>query len=127
MGTAARPPADQVALVVEDQAEVRHMVARILADAGFSVTEAESGDDAVAQISLLRGRVQLLVSDVAMPGISGDALAATVCERWPGMPVLLISGAPGRGGKYNYPFLQKPFTPDALLDAVSRLVPPSNG
>ena len=122
MGTAARPLADRVALVVEDQAEVRHMVARILADAGFSVVEAEGGDDAVAQIYLRRGKVQLVVSDVAMPGISGDALAATVSVQWPGMPVLLISGAPARGGKYDYPFLQKPFTPEALLDAVSHLV-----
>jgi DNA-binding NtrC family response regulator len=122
MGTAARPLSDRVALVVEDQAEVRHMVARILADAGFSVAEAESAPDAIAQISLRRGRVQLVVTDVAMPGISGDALAATVSEHWPGTPVLLISGAPRRGGKYDYPFLQKPFTPDALLAAVSRLV-----
>jgi DNA-binding NtrC family response regulator len=84
------------------------------------------GDEAVAQIYLLRGQVHLVVSDVAMPGLSGDALAVTISERWPGLPVLLISAAPPPPTAETSPFLQKPSTPEALVEAVERLLPIPN-
>ena len=123
MGTVAQPLTDRVVLVVENEDRVRHSLARILTDAGFPVMEARSGDEAVAQIYLLRGKIHLVVSDVAMPGLSGEALAVTISERWPSLPVLLISGAPPPAGIGESPFLRKPFTPEAFLDAVERLLP----
>jgi len=121
MGTPARPLTDRLVLLVEDEDHVRHVVARMLTDAGFQVVEASNGDDAVAQIYLLRGKVHLVVSDVAMPGMNGHALATTVAERWPHLPVLLISGV--MTGDESPNFLRKPFTPDALIEAVEQLLP----
>ena len=122
MGAAARPLTERTILLVEDEDAVRRVVARMLTEAGFPVVEARSGDEAVAKISLLRGQVRLVVSDVAMPGMSGHALAAMVIERWPTLPVLLISGAPPSGDEPPT-FLRKPFTPEALVAAVQRLLP----
>lgn len=122
MGTAARPLTERVILLVEDEDAVRHIVGRMLTDAGFSLVEARNGEEALAQVSRLRGKVHLVVTDVAMPGMSGNALAATILERWPNLPVLLISGA--LLGDEPDRFLRKPFTPEALIEAVERLVPP---
>ena len=119
---ADKPPA-RLALVVDDDEPVRRMVARILTDGGFHVLEAESGSAAVAMMSDLITPVELVVSDVAMPGVRGEDLAAAVTKRWPGVRVLLISGYGAPGG-YDYPFLPKPFVPETLLDAIAALVPP---
>ena len=125
MGTAARPLTERVVLVVDDEDAVRHIVGRMLTDSGYAVEEARNGDEAVAQLYLLGEKVQLVVSDIAMPGISGEVLAVTVSERWPGLPVLLISGAL-KGDQPNR-FLRKPFTDEELIAAVERLLPTPKG
>jgi len=121
MATPARPLTERAILVVDDEDAVRHIVGRMLTDAGFPVVEARDGDEAVALIYSLRGKVHLVVSDVAMPGMSGNALAATVAERWPHLPLLLISGALAGEGPDR--FLRKPFTDEELIAAVERLLP----
>ena len=121
MGPAARPLTERVVLVVDDEHAVCRLVARMLAEAGFHVLEAHSGTDALALLSTLDGRVQLVLSDIAMPGMTGTQLAALISGQYPQTPVILMSGQgepPAEG-----PFLPKPFTADALLEAVGGLVP----
>ena len=78
----------------------------------------------MALLSTLDGTVQLVVSDISMPGMTGTELAERMGREWPTTPILLISGqgAPAMG--YTGAFLPKPFSPDRLLDAVVALVPP---
>jgi DNA-binding NtrC family response regulator len=109
-------------LVVDDDPVVCRLTARVLADAGFCVLEAHGGEEAAAMLSTASGTVQLLVSDIAMPGMTGVQLRTRVEERWPKLPVLLISGQGGPGDESS-PFLAKPFTPDALVAAVGELLP----
>jgi two-component system, response regulator PdtaR len=123
MGAAARPLSERVVLVVDDEDLVCHLTACILADAGFRVLEAHCGEEAVALLSTLDGTVDLVVSDISMPGMSGEALAVAIAERWPRTPVLLMSGQGGPAAEYPGLFLPKPFTADSLLDAVGGLVP----
>ena len=123
MGPAARPLAERVVLVVDDEDLVCHLAARILADAGFHALEAHSGAEAIALLSTLHGRVQLVVSDIVMPGMTGAELAEHVARRYPGTPVLLMSGFGKLTPDYSGQFLPKPFTVDALLGAVGGLVP----
>jgi len=111
-----------VALVVEDEEAVRHLTARILEDAGFRTLEAESAEDALAVLGELSGTIGLVVSDVTMPGIGGLGLAAIMAEGWPTTPLLLISGHGGPIAGYSGPFLAKPFTVEALLDALAAIV-----
>jgi two-component system, cell cycle sensor histidine kinase and response regulator CckA len=123
MGTGVQPLAERVVLVVDDEDMVRRFVAHVLVKAGFRVLEAHNGGEALALLPTLEGAVQLVVSDVSMPGTDGETLALLIAERWPGTPVLLISGKGGPNAGYFGPFLPKPFMPRTLLDAVAALVP----
>ncbi|HEX2220554.1 MAG TPA: MHYT domain-containing protein [Gemmatimonadales bacterium] len=124
------PPAvaGETALVVEDDPMVRIMAARALVDHGYAVLEAER---ATAALELLAGRatrVDVVITDVAMPGLGGRELAARVAELRPGTAVLFMSGYSDedvvRRGllEENQPFLQKPFTPELLARQLHDLL-----
>jgi two-component system, response regulator PdtaR len=123
MGTAARPRSQRVVLVVDDEDLVRHVAARILADAGFRVLQAADGNEALALLAPLDGAVDLVLADIKMPNMTGTELANLVTRRWPGVPVLLMSGYSLPTAEPPGAFLPKPFTAGLLLDAVGGLVP----
>jgi len=126
MKAGARLTTERVALAVDDEELVCHLTARILSDAGFRVIEAHSGDEAIALLGTLApDGIDLVVSDIAMPGMTGVQLAAKIATQWPAVPVLLVSGHGGPDSGYQGSFLPKPFTPEALLSAVSALLPKS--
>jgi CheY-like chemotaxis protein len=83
MGAAARPLSERVVLVVDDEEAVCHLTARMLAHAGFRVLEAHGGTEAVALLSTLNGTVQLVVSDISMPRMTGMELAALMAGQYP--------------------------------------------
>ena len=126
MDSAAQSLAERVVLVVDDELMACRMTARVLVDAGFRVVEVHSALEAVALLSTLDGKVHLVVSDIAMPGMTGLELVAQMADRWPAVPVLLISGQGGPPADYLGAFLPKPYTWDVLLDAIAGLVPPQN-
>lgn len=109
-------------LVVEDDDVLRGIMTRVLTDAGYFVTEARGGLDALAHLKT--HHPALMITDNRMPGMTGDALIAEVHARLPELPILRVSGAdtilgPGRA----VPTLHKPFTVEGLLAAVERLLP----
>src|SRR5690242_17778327 len=117
MGTPEHQLSERVALVVDDNDLVCHMTARALRGAGIRTLEAHNGAQALALLSELGPNViGLVVSDVAMPGITGEKLAAIIAERWPTVPVLLMSGQNATATDCS--FLAKPFRPDTLLALV---------
>lgn len=122
MGTAGML-SERVVLVVDDEEIVRRMTARILHDAGFRVLEAHEGAEAVTLLATLGSNVLLVVSDIAMPGMTGEELAEKIGEQWPAIPVLLISGESVPSADYRGGFLPKPFLPDALVAAARALLP----
>jgi two-component system cell cycle sensor histidine kinase/response regulator CckA len=124
---APTPPSDAIVLVVDDEDLVRHLMARALADAGYTVMEARSGIEAVALLVAKVGAIQLVVSDIAMPSMTGLQLAAAVSQRWPTVPLLLVSGQSRPPDDYRGSFLPKPFAPDSLVAAVVSLLPDPNG
>jgi signal transduction histidine kinase len=111
-------------LLVEDEAEVRHLVRAILGKSGYVVLEANHSAEAVRICGGYNGKIHLMVTDVVMPGMSGRELAERVNFSRPTMKVLFVSGytddAIIRHGvlETGVAFLQKPFTPDALLRKV---------
>ncbi len=115
-------------MLVEDRADIRALTTRILIAAGFEVTAASSGEEALTLWPSVAARARLLLTDIVMPGISGRQLAARIRDLAPELPVLLMSGysepdAAGEasvGGRVE--FLAKPFTPSVLLAKVASLL-----
>jgi CheY-like chemotaxis protein len=109
-------------LLVEDEPTVRALAGRILRRAGNEVTSAASPAEALELVG--EEPPDLLVTDVLLPGMDGIELHRRLCERWPGLRVLLMSGFPGGNARIEEAiargdhFLQKPFGPADLLEKV---------
>lgn len=118
-----RPKGRGIALLVDDEMLVRMSTADMLADLGFDVQEAGSGEEALALIG--QGvRPDLLVTDHLMTGINGVELARAAREVVPGLPVLIASGyAEVDGITPEIPRLVKPFRNAELEAAVTALLP----
>jgi CheY-like chemotaxis protein len=112
----------ETVLVAEDEAPVRAVTVRALRDAGYRVLEASCGHDAL-EIAASEKSIDLLISDVVMPGFDGRALAERLLHDRPGLPVLFVSGYPPPGDERRAidpiaELLQKPFTATTLLQKV---------
>src|SRR5260370_14285223 len=79
-------------LVVDDEPEVRKLVAAIIGSLGYNVLTADSGEHALSLQEHLTSKIDLLVADVVAPGMSGPVLAERLTARQPDLKVLYISG-----------------------------------
>lgn len=121
---AARSRATRV-LVVEDETALRRSIAHALRESGHEVIAAASAREALARLDGTRARLDLLVTDVVMPGASGAELAREVRLRVPDCPVVYVSGYSAdrldeRALDERAELLAKPFTIEALVEAVER-------
>ena len=111
-------------LLVEDDAMVRRLVRETLRSRGYEVVDAESAEAALRIVENEPRSVDLLLTDLVMPGLGGRELAQLILARWPGLPVLYMSGYSEdmafRQGKLHpeAAFLPKPFSIDELLSKV---------
>jgi PAS domain S-box-containing protein len=111
-------------LIVEDEEVVRRLTAKVLENYGYTVLQASMGDEAVALCQARGGAVDLLVTDLVMPGMGGRELAGRLASICPGMKILYMSGytenAVLHGGvlEAGVHFLQKPFSPEELARKV---------
>jgi two-component system cell cycle sensor histidine kinase/response regulator CckA len=114
----------ETVLLVEDEESVRQLVRETLESKGYKVLEADNGEAALRIVSNYSDKVDMLITDVVMPGMSGRELSARLCASRPQTKVLYLSGytedAIGHEGVVDpdTAFLQKPFT----LQMLSRKV-----
>ena len=118
----------QRVLVVDDEQGLRDLVCRTLQAEGFSTLEASDGAEALALMENATPPVDIVVTDVVMPGVDGRELGRRLALRWPDLPILYISaydvndifrrGSP----KDSAPFLQKPFPLEGLVTVVRGLL-----
>jgi PAS domain S-box-containing protein len=120
----SEPGGAETVLLVEDEPSLRDLLSEVLGDNGYSVLVARSGAEAVEIAAKHAGAIQIMVTDVIMPGMTGPKIAELVAPTRPEMKVLFMSGysdesvtrhglvGPGRA------FLSKPFGPDVLLRRV---------
>lgn len=107
---------------------VRGLIERLLAEQGYDVRSARHGQDALKLASRISGEFALVVTDVRMPVMDGWELGRRLRERWPGLPVLYISGYDVElTHGVNHPgspeaFLRKPFDADELVRQVASLL-----
>ena len=117
-------------LLTEDDPDVRQMLAMLLGSAGHSVIEACNPEDALEQARQYDGHIDLLLTDVVMPGGTGRDLAERIQDVRPNLRVLFISGYPEYGGMSAFesllepgvPFLAKPFTRDVLIQKINDML-----
>lgn len=131
---APRPPAqppghgDETILIVEDEASILRLTARLLRGRGYRVLEASGPDDALRLAAEHDGAIDLLLSDVIMPKMNGRDLAAAVMSRRPSIRYLFMSGYPSnviamRGVvEEGVHFLQKPFSHEQLANKVREVL-----
>ncbi len=116
------PEGAETILLVEDQADVRHLVRRVLQSAGYTVLDTSTPRDALELAGRHTGPIHLVLTDVVMPQMSGRALADLLKRRCPDIRVLYMSGnAEGRLAP-GTTYLQKPFTPDKLVRTVREVL-----
>ena len=126
----ARPPGGFTVLVVDDEEAVRRLASRMLTWMGHQALEARHGREALATLEEHNGPVHLVLTDIKMPGMNGRELGRRIEERWPGTPILYMSGFASevfRNGllEPGAPFLAKPFTQDELSARVRSLLEPA--
>lgn len=125
---AAPPRSSATILLVEDEEIVRGMLASVLKSAGYELILAESARQATERFFERRGEIDVLVTDVVMPGMSGRELAGLVRSIRPATKVLLISGyakeSTDSGGECqdDFDFIQKPFSPTELLSRLKLML-----
>jgi CheY-like chemotaxis protein len=126
-GPSAKEPR-QTVLVVDDEEGLRTLVCRTLRAEGYGTLEAAHGAEALEVIEKAIEPVDLVVTDVVMPGMDGRELGRRLGQRWPALPILYISaydvndifrrGSP----RTSAPFLQKPFPAEGLITSVQQLL-----
>jgi signal transduction histidine kinase/ActR/RegA family two-component response regulator len=123
------PGGSETILLVEDAELVRNLARQVLEGAGYRVLEAGSAEAAIDLCERINGdKIDLLLTDVIMPGMSGNEMSRILLAKQPGMPVLYMSGytddAIVQHGvlEAGINFLQKPFTPGALALKVREVL-----
>jgi PAS domain S-box-containing protein len=118
----------ETVLLVEDESRLRELLIHVLHDRGYKVLAAADGAEALRIAGQQKSPVDLLMTDVVMPGIRGQVLAEELLRKHPGMAVLYMSGYTDnalthRGNAlHGAAFLQKPFTPDQVLRVVRQVL-----
>ena len=121
----------ETVLLAEDEDALRALLGRVLTGSGYHVISGRNGAEALAAVRARGGRVDLLLTDVVMPHMSGTELASALGGEQPGLKVLFMTGhtddpsLAGRLGDGYAELLQKPFTNEALLRVVRRLLGPA--
>ena len=114
-------------LVVDDAADIRVLLVRLLTRFGFAVREAREGAEAIQILESCGDDLPALVlTDLCLPTLTGAALARYVAKRFPGLPVMLMSGyyadlvSMDEVSAHGWLLLQKPFTTGQLERALAR-------
>jgi len=121
----------ETVVLAEDEDALRVLLGRVLAGSGYHVIAGRNGAEALEAVRARGGRVDLLLTDLVMPRMTGAELANALCGDQPGLKVLFMTGHTddaailGRYGDGTVEVIQKPFTNEALLGLVRRLLGPA--
>ena len=121
------PQPARTILLAEDKEGIRNLVCRLLADNGWNVIAAKNGKEALEAAHQHEGPIDLLLSNIDMPEMSGIELAAEIKHLRPETKILFISALPSGTLVLdgNWEFLPKPFMPAMLKDRIHTLLNPA--
>jgi two-component system, cell cycle sensor histidine kinase and response regulator CckA len=114
-------------LVVDDEELTRQTITRMLEAGGFTVVTATNGAEALEYLSKRSADVDIVLSDVTMPEMNGIDLSYHIRDRYPRMPVAIVSGdvsdlEKSIIGRADVPFIKKPFHAESLYSAVREAI-----
>ncbi|HET7827098.1 MAG TPA: response regulator [Anaeromyxobacter sp.] len=121
----------ETVVLAEDEEPLRVLLGRVLSGSGYHVISGRNGAEALDAVRAKGTRVDLLLTDLVMPRMTGAELASVLGDEQPGMKVLFMTGhtddpaVVGRLGEGGVEVIQKPFTNEALLGMVRRLLGPA--
>jgi signal transduction histidine kinase len=121
-GLGEAPEGAETILLVEDQADVRLVVRRVLQSAGYTVLETSTPGDALELVGRHTGPIHLVLTDIVMPQMNGRVLVDLLKPRCPAMRVVYMSGYADTLLDPGTAYLQKPFTPDKLVRTVREVL-----
>lgn len=127
MAGAEQAGGGKTVLVVDDSDSTRQTITRMLEAGGFSVVTAASGPEALERLAREPHNIDLVLSDVTMPGMNGIDLSYQIREQYPSVPVAIVSGDVSdleRSiiGRFEVPFIKKPFHAESLYSAVREAI-----
>jgi two-component system, cell cycle sensor histidine kinase and response regulator CckA len=114
-------------LLVEDDAAVRELIAKVLSDRGYRLLDAANGKEALRIAQEFSGEIHLILTDIVMPEMSGMELVSRIAQARPAARALFVSGYIGEaidqaGLNPTIAILTKPFTPVSLLRKVREVI-----
>lgn len=122
-------------LIVDDEPAVLRLLATVVQSAGYEALKADTGGEALAFCESTDCCIDLVISDVVMPRTDGRALAECMNRKYPGVPIIFVSGYPqsrqlidgltARGFLQDYTFVEKPFSAEALLKVIRKVLRPA--
>jgi CheY-like chemotaxis protein len=117
---------NETILIVEDEPAVRTLATEVLRRHGYAVLEASDGLEALRVVERHQDSIDLIITDVVMPQMTGRELANRIRDTRPTLKILFMSGYPdhavNREIDSNEAFLQKPFAPDGLVRKVREIL-----
>jgi two-component system, cell cycle sensor histidine kinase and response regulator CckA len=114
-------PDQTVVLLAEDEVMVQNIVRLTLQDAGYFVLTAHDGEEALQVSRAYAGPIQILLTDILMPRMTGLELCRHIQVERPQTKILVMSGTHHPGTQF--PYLGKPFSPERLREAVRLVLP----
>lgn len=132
MPGASQVGAGKRVLVVDDEDTTRQTIARLLEAGGYTVITAKSGDEAMERLAADSDTIDIVLSDVTMPGMTGIDLSYQIRAQYPSMPVAIVSGDVSELersiiGRADVPFIKKPFHAESLYSAVREAMTRQSG
>jgi CheY-like chemotaxis protein len=113
----------RISLIVDDEPAIRSYIRAILEPECFEAVEAGSGKHGLEILEALGEGVGLIVSDINMPEGDGLSFVRTASQVFPQVPIVLVSGYVTSSEVLPFEFVEKPFSPTALLHAVRKVMP----
>lgn len=118
----------ETVLAVDDDPSMLDLLEEVLKPLGYKVLSAASGEEALEKAASCQDKIDLLLTDVVLPGMKGQELARLIMARQPGVNVLFMSGflcpsmAHSDSEQSFDAFIQKPFAPNSLLRKMRKLL-----
>ena len=117
-------------LIVEDEEPVRLFSTQALTNKGYKMLEAVNGEDALKVISDYKGKIDVIISDVIMPGMNGPEMVEKILAQYPDIKIIFISGytedalSKDQLDNHQVNFLAKPFSLKQLASKVKEVITP---